>query len=170
MGSDIRTKKIVFLALCLSLALVLSYVESVLPFHFGIPGAKLGLPNLVTVVLIYAGNVPGAFLVALMRIVLSGFLFGNLFAILYSAAGFLLSFVTMLLMKRSGCFGMTGVSVAGGVMHNAGQILVAIFLTNAAVLSYLPFLAAAGTAAGVVIGLLGGILLKRLPDSFVKQR
>ncbi len=152
----------VFLALCLSLALVLSYVESVLPVSVGIPGAKIGLPNLVTVLLLYtAGPVP-AFAVGLLRIILSGFLFGNLFAIIYSAAGFLLSFSVMNLLKITGKFGMTGVSVAGGVSHNVGQILVAVFLTNAAVLSYLPALLIAGTAAGVVIGLLSGILVKRV--------
>ena len=167
MKSDLHTGKTVFLALCLSLALVLSYVESVLPFHSGIPGAKLGLPNLVTVILLYAGMPAGAFLVAVMRILLSGFLFGNLFAILYSAAGFLLSFAAMILLKKSGLFGMTGVSVAGGVTHNIGQILVAVFLTNASVISYLPFLVAAGTAAGIVIGLLGGIVAGRLPAGFM---
>ncbi len=152
----------VFLALCLSLALVLSYVESVLPVSIGVPGAKIGLPNLVTVLLLYTLGPAEAFTVALLRIILSGFLFGNLFAILYSAAGFILSFFTMILLKKTQKFGITGVSVAGGVMHNIGQILVAVFLTNAAVLSYLPMLLAAGTAAGVVIGLLSSILVKRV--------
>ena len=166
MKTTADTKKIVYTALCLSAALVLSYVEALIPVNLGVPGAKLGLPNVVTVLLLYTAGWQSACLVAVMRIVLSGFLFGNLFAILYSAAGFFLSFLTMLLLKKTDRFGITGVSVAGGVMHNVGQLAAAALITNASVFAYLPVLVAAGTAAGVLIGLIGAELAGRLADRF----
>ncbi|MDO4961747.1 MAG: Gx transporter family protein [Eubacteriales bacterium] len=162
MNNKRKIKKLVFLALCLSMALVLSYVEAIIPMNLGVPGAKLGLPNIMTLLLIYTVGPAEALAVSLMRIVLSGFLFGNLFAILYSGAGFLLSFAAMLLLKKTGIFGMTGVSVVGGIMHNIGQILIAAILTNAGVFAYLPVLIAAGTIAGILIGLVGGIFVGRV--------
>lgn len=157
-----NTKYMVLLAMCLALELALSYVESLIPFNMGIPGAKVGLPNIVTVLLIYSMG-PGAALAAgVSRIILSGFMFGNMFAILYSAAGFALSFAVMLLLQKTGRFGIMGVSIAGGICHNIGQIITAVCITNLSVLSYLPFLIAAGTAAGVVIGAAAGIIEGRI--------
>lgn len=162
MVNDAKTKKLTFYGMALALALVLSYVESVIPINIGIPGAKLGLPNIITLMLIYTAGALPAFVIGLFRIVLSGFMFGNLFAIIYSACGFVLSYLCMLLLKKCGSFGMLGISCAGGVMHNAGQIMVAVLITNMAVLSYLPVLIGAGIAAGILIGILGGIMTKRL--------
>lgn len=101
---------------------------------------------------------------------LSGFLFGNLFAICYSAAGFALSFIIMLLMKKSDRFGMTGVSAVGGIMHNVGQLTVAALLTNASVYAYLPVLFIAGAISGVLIGIAGGLITDRVSVFFKKLR
>lgn len=168
MNNDRRTGKITFYGMSLALSLVLSYVEAMIPIGIGIPGAKIGLANIVTVMLMYSAGAGAAFTVGLFRIVLSGFMFGNLFAIFYSSAGFVLSFAVMLLLKKSGKFGITGVSTAGGVMHNTGQLAAAVLLTNEAVLAYFPVLAAAGIAAGAVIGIIGGIMTSRL-EVFLKK-
>ena len=157
-----HTRTIVYLAMCTAVSLIFSYVESLVPLHMGIPGAKPGLPNIVTVTLLYSLGPGPALIVSIARILLSGFLFGNLFAIAYSAAGFFCSFCTMLLLKRSGFFGRTGVSTAGGVMHNVGQLAMAALLTEGYVFSYLPALIAAGTAAGVVVGLLSSLIAGRV--------
>lgn len=162
-----RTAELGFM---LALALILSYVESMIPFSFGIPGIKLGLPNLIVLLLMYGEMDSGqerralflhqgereALLVNGMRIVLSGFLFSNLYAILYALAGAALSFIAMLLGKRAGCFSMVGVSVLGGVFHNIGQIMVAMVVVETfAVAYYIPFLIVAGIVTGAVLGFLG---------------
>lgn len=160
-----RTAKLGFL---LALALILSYVESLIPFTFGIPGIKLGLPNLIVLLLLYSGKTSmtgarDALLVNCLRIVLSGFLFGSLFAILYAMAGAVFSFTAMVIAKRCRCFSMAGVSVLGGVFHNVGQTVVAILVVDTyAVLYYLPVLIVAGVVTGAVLGILGMELLPYL--------
>lgn len=173
------------LGLMLALALILSYVESLIPFSFGIPGIKLGLPNLIVLLLLYEGvknrdlraeDVPRtlsvkfltkgereALLVNSLRIVLSGFLFSNLYAILYALAGAAFSFTAMLLGRRTRRFSMVGVSVLGGVFHNVGQLLVAMAVVETfAVSYYAPFLLVAGTVTGAVLGIVGITLLPYL--------
>ncbi len=149
-------RRTVELGFLLALALILSYVESLIPLSFGIPGMKLGLPNLIVLLLLYDRSEREALLVNGLRIVLSGFLFSNLYAILYALAGAVLSFLAMLAGKRWGHFSMIGVSVLGGVFHNIGQILVAMVVVETfAVAYYMPFLIAAGTVTGAVIGFVG---------------
>ena len=155
MITDKKTAKLSYYGMCLAIALILSYVEAMIPINLGVPGAKLGLPNIVTV---------------LLRIVLNGFLFGNLFAIAYSAAGFALSFIAMLMLRKTDKFGITGVSAVGGVMHNAGQLIVAALLTNGSVFAYLPVLVIVGAVSGVVIGLVGGLITDRVRILFSKLR
>ena len=148
------TKKTVELGFFLAIALILSYVESLIPFSFGIPGIKLGLPNLVVVLLLYSRGAKEAVAVNFMRIILSGFLFSNLYAILYALAGADFSFCAMLLAKRARCFSVVGVSVAGGVFHNIGQIIVAMLVVETVYVGYyLPFLIIAGTVTGAVLGI-----------------
>ena len=163
-----RILKLSCCGMCLAAALILSYVEAMLPINLGIPGAKIGLPNMVTVLLIYTAGGTAACIVGILRIVLSGFLFGNLFAICYSAAGFVLSFIVMLLLKKTDRFGMTGVSAVGGVMHNIGQITVASLLTNYSVFAYLPVLLVSGAISGVLIGFAGGLITDRV-SAFLKN-
>lgn len=145
--------------------MVLSYVESLIPVFFAVPGMKLGLTNLVVLTALYRQGPKGAFAVNVVRIVLTGFTFGSLASMMYSLAGGLLSFAVMLVCRKTGRFSVTGVSIAGGVAHNIGQIIVAIFvLETAQLIYYLPFLLVAGVAAGFVIGLAGSGILKRLPE------
>lgn len=148
------TKKLAQLGLFLALALILAYVESLIPFSFGIPGIKLGLPNLIVVMLLYQGSAKEAFLINILRIILSGFLFSNLYAILYALAGAAFSFAAMLIGRQFRCFSMIGVSVLGGVFHNIGQIIVAMFVVNTVYVGYyVPFLIVAGTVTGAVLGI-----------------
>ncbi len=151
-------RRTVELGFLLALALILSYVESLIPFSFGIPGIKLGLPNLIVLLLLYdkTGGAREAFIVNALRIVLSGFLFSNLYAILYALSGAGFSFAAMLIGKKCGRFSMIGVSVLGGVFHNMGQIVVAMLVVETfAVSYYVPFLIVAGTATGALLGVAG---------------
>lgn len=149
--------------LLLALAMVFSYVETLIPISLGVPGVKLGLANLVTMVGLYTIGVPGTVAVNLLRIVLTGFTFGNMYSMIYSLAGAALSLVLMLLGKKSGWFGSVGVSIIGGVGHNIGQLSIAAFTVQTlGVFSYLPVLLAAGTVAGALIGLLGGMIVQRI--------
>lgn len=146
-----------------ALALIFSYVETLIPINFGIPGAKLGLANLVIVLVLYKTDWKEALLLSVTRIVLSGFLFGNLFGILYSLAGGLLSLVVMVLLKRNEGFSVIGVSMAGGVTHNIGQLLVAMLVVETYQVGYyLPVLMLAGLATGTLIGLVSMEVLKRI--------
>ena len=149
-------KKTAFLGFLLALSMILSYIESVLPLSFGIPGIKLGLPNLVVVILLYMYGAREAAAVNICRIVLSGFLFGNLFAIFFALAGAVLSFVIMLIMKKINLFSLAGVSIGGGVFHNVGQLIVAMFVVETyAPAFYLPVLLILGAVTGFIIGLVG---------------
>ncbi len=156
-------RKTAQLGLFLALALILSYVESLIPFSFGIPGIKLGLPNLIVVLLLYRGGASQAALVNFMRILLSGFLFSNLYAILYALAGAVCSLCAMLIGKKAGVFSVVGVSVLGGVFHNIGQILVAMAVVETFYVGYyIPFLIAAGTVTGAVLGIVAMELIPYL--------
>ena len=146
-----------------ALALIFSYVELLIPINFGIPGAKLGLANLVIIIVLYQTDWKEALLLSVVRIVLAGFLFGNLFGILYSLAGGILSLAVMALLKRSGAFSIIGVSMAGGVSHNVGQLIMAMLVVETyAVGYYLPVLLIAGLITGTLIGIAGREMLKRL--------
>ena len=146
-----------------ALALILSYVETLIPINFGIPGAKLGLANLIIVIVLYRMGWREALLLSVVRIVLSGFIFGNLFAILYSLAGGVLSLAVMALLKRSGAFSVVGVSMAGGVCHNMGQLIVAVIVVETYQVGYyFPVLLIAGMATGILIGIVSGEVLKRI--------
>ena len=162
-----RTKKLTVLAMIFSFALILSFVESQIPALVAIPGVKVGLANIVVVFLLYKLGWKYAAAVSGTRVFLVGLLFGNGVSILYSAAGAVVSFVFMLLLKKTDKFSYTAVSVAGGVMHNLGQIGMACVVMGTDVLKYYaPFLVLSGTLAGIVIGLLAAIMVKRIPVKF----
>ena len=120
--------KTAFMGLLLAFALILSYIETLIPFQTGIPGVKLGLANLAVVLSLYLFTWKEAILLTTLKAVLSGLMFGNLFMIIYSLAGALISCMIMILLKKTGGFHVPIVSVAGGVMHNMGQLLVAVFV------------------------------------------
>lgn len=149
----------------LALALICSYVESLIPISFGIPGVKLGLTNIVVVLMLYCIGAKEALAVSVCRIMLAGFLFGNLFSILYSLAGGLLSFLIMWAVKRTGKLGILPVSVCGGIFHNIGQLAVAaLVVENYNVFYYLPVLLLAGAATGLAIGVVAQELIIRIGD------
>lgn len=158
-----RTKRLALTGLLTALALVLSYLETLVPLSLAVPGVKLGLPNLVVIFALYRLRPGTAALISLLRVALVGLLFGNGMALAYSAAGAVFSFLVMLGLKQSGKFGCVGVSVAGAVAHNLAQILTAALLLETGRLAwYFPVLCLSGTVAGVCIGLLAALLVKRI--------
>jgi len=162
-----KTNKIAFLGLLVALAFVLSYVEMLLPISIGIPGAKIGLANLVVMVALYTIGPKNAFILSIVRVVLVGFTFGNMAMMIYSMAGAMLSFVAMIIGKKTKLFSITGVSVLGGVFHNVGQIIVAIIaLDTASLVYYFPFLVVIGTISGIVIGIVSGMITERIKVTF----
>lgn len=156
-------QKTACLGLFSAVAIILGYVESLIPVFAGIPGIKLGLANLGVLFILKKYSFREAALVSVVRILVIGFMFGNLFSILYSLAGAALSMTVMTLMLKKTSFSLIGVSVAGGVSHNIGQLIIAMLIVqNASVFVYAPALLVAGVAAGVVIGGLTNEILKRV--------
>lgn len=150
-------------ALLIALAMVLSWLESLIPISAAVPGMKLGLTNLVVIFALYRMRSVDAAMISFVRVLLVSFTFGNAYAFAYSMAGAVLSLLIMLALKKSGRFSTVGVSIAGGVGHNLGQIIVAaLVLETKKIFFYLPVLMVSGMAAGVCIGLLGGIITERL--------
>ena len=146
-----------------ALALIFSYVETLVPVIVGIPGIKLGLANLVIVIVLYKMDVKTAALFSVVRVLLAGFLFGNLFSILYSMAGGMLSLLVMAFLQKTNWFSLIGVSIAGGVCHNIGQLVVAaIVVETFSVTYYIPYLLLAGMVTGMVIGFTAAKMLEHL--------
>ncbi|MBQ9086039.1 MAG: Gx transporter family protein [Clostridia bacterium] len=161
-----QTQRLTLLALCASATLVLSYLEALLPpLYAAIPGIKMGLPNVVILFVLYRRGVRDAAAVSAVRLVAVALLFGNVMTLAYSVAGAILSLTVMGILRRFNWFSPVGVSVAGGVCHNVGQILVAMALLKTEEIGYyMPVLAITGTLAGILVGLLGGLLLKQLGE------
>ena len=152
-----------------ALALILSYVETLIPISFGVPGIKLGLANLVIVVVLYTYGGREALLLSVTRILLSGFLFGSLSMIFYSLAGGVLSLAVMVFLRRLGGFSVQGISMAGGVFHNIGQLLLAVVVVETYQVGYyVPVLLISGLVTGMVIGVISGEVLKR--TTFLKKQ
>lgn len=158
------------MGLLTALGLIIGYIEFLIPIPLGIPGVKPGFANIVIVWALYSLGPWEALMINGMRIFLSGFLFGNFSMILYSLAGAAVSFLCMCLAKKSGFFSMTGVSMIGGVMHNMGQLLVAMaVLETVSLVYYGPVLLAAGVITGLLIGIVTGEVKKRIPAALVKK-
>lgn len=157
------TKKLCALSAAVALAMILSFVESQIPPIVPIPAVKIGLANVVTVFLLYAFTWKEAGIVSLIRIGLSSMLFGSPISMLYSLSGAVLSFLFMLLFKRLNLFSAIGVSIAGGVFHNVGQIICAAFiLGTSTIVVYLPVLLISGVIGGIAVGSLGGLLILKI--------
>ena len=154
-----------------ALALIFSYVESLIPFNFGVPGIKLGLANIVVVTGLYFLPLPDVCVISFLRILITGLLFGNLMSLIYSLAGGVLSLLVMILLKRTGQFSVIGVSMAGGFFHNVGQILTAMLVTFVPEIAYyLPILMGVGLLTGFLMGLIASRLLIILNKShFLKK-
>jgi len=164
LGPNGRATRIAFTALLAALALIFSYIEVLFPFSIGVPGVKLGIANLVIIVTLYYMDWRYAMGVNLLRVVIAGLLFTGVFGALYSLAGAILSMIVMALLKKTDLFSVTGVSIAGGVSHNLGQILVAAFLvSNLKMFAYFPVLIFSGIISGAIIGIVSYLILQRLP-------
>ena len=157
-----NTKALAVLGLATSLAMILSYVEFLLPPLFSaVPGIKIGLPNIIIIFALYRMGIKEAAAISFVRLCLSSLLFGTALTFVYSLAGAVLSLAAMAILKKIGAFSIVGISVAGGVLHNLGQTLVAVLILGTAEIAYyMVILTLTGTVAGVFVGLAGATLLK----------
>ena len=160
------SRKLAFLGLCTAVSMILAYVEVLLPPIFSaVPGIKIGLANIVVLFILYRYRLIDAALVSAVRIFAVTLLFGNPVMLAYSAAGAVLSITVMAILKKLNILSTLGVSVAGAVFHNVGQILMAMALLGTAELGYyLIVLTLTGTISGIFVGICGGIAIKRLPE------
>ncbi len=153
------------LGLTIALAMIMSYIEVLVPLSFAVPGIKMGLANIVIIFVLYKFGIKEAALVSLIRVILVSLLFSNVMAMWYSLAGAVLSLSVMWVLKKIDKFSVIGVSVAGGVMHNVGQIIMAIILLGAEQIAlYLPVLIITGTVTGIVIGIVSGLVINRFKN------
>lgn len=157
-----KTKKVAMLGLTIALAMIMSYIEALVPLSFAVPGIKMGLANIVIIFVLYKIGTKEAILVSLIRVILVSLLFSNVMAMAYSIAGAVLSLSVMWVLKKTDKFSFVGVSIAGGIMHNVGQIIMAVILLGTEQIAlYLPVLIITGTATGVVIGIVSGLVINR---------
>lgn len=158
-----KTRRYAVLGLVTAVALVLSYVEAILPpIWSAVPGIKIGLPNIIIIFILYKIGLKDAITVSAIRLFLVALLFGNAMTLVYSVAGAALSLGLMALCKKVNLFSMVGVSIVGGVAHNLGQILVAMAIFETSQIGYyMLVLAVTGTIAGVFVGIAASIILKR---------
>jgi heptaprenyl diphosphate synthase len=158
-----KTQKIALRGMLVAVAFVLSWAESQFPTFVAVPGIKIGLTNLVVLTALYRLSTPDAVVINGVRILLAGLTFGNLFSMVYSFSGGVLSTLVMIALKKTGKFSITGVSIAGGIFHNVGQLLVAmVVLQSQGVWYYLGVLWIGGLVAGFAVGILGGMITKRI--------
>lgn len=158
-----RARNVALYGILIALAMVLSFVESMIPLPIPVPGVKLGLANLVTVTGLYLVGIPGTVCITIFRVVLVGLSFGNPYSMIYGLSGSFLSLFVMALAKKRNWFSHVGISILGGIFHNIGQVTFAAFIVQTTgVYFYLPALLLAGCIAGTVIGILGGIMTERL--------
>ncbi|MBQ3599674.1 MAG: Gx transporter family protein [Lachnospiraceae bacterium] len=161
-----KTERIALYGLCIALAFVLSYIEFLIPIQAMVPGMKLGLTNLVVIFALYRMGEKSAFVVNVVRMLLVSFTFGNMKSLLYSLAGGILSYVVMIVLKRVKSFGMVTVSVAGGIFHNVGQILVAMAIVETtAIIWYLTVLFFTGILSGFFVGFISWMIIKKIPGN-----
>ena len=158
-----NVKKLTTLSCSVALAMILSFIESLIPPFVAIPGIKIGLANTVSVFLLYIYGWREGACVSIIRVLLSSLLFGSAVSLIYSLTGAVLSLILMISLKRLPISSELSVSVVGGVFHNVGQIVCAcLIMENAAISAYLPPLIISGTVAGVAVGTLAAILIKKL--------
>lgn len=155
-------KRVSMYGILVALAFIASYIEVLIPFNFHVPGMKLGLANIIVLLAMYTGGLRAGITVSVIRIILAGFTFGNPYSAIYGLSGGILSFVIMAVLKKTDFFGIMGVSIAGGVSHNIGQLFCAMVLLNLpAVFSYLSYLMFIGIITGGLIGIIVEEILKR---------
>lgn len=158
-----KSMKTAYLGLLLALAVICGYIEALIPVPVPVPGMKLGLANLVIAAVLYLYGPVEAITVSLLRVLIIGFLFGNMFSIVYGMSGAAASLISMALLKRTRAFGIIGVSALGGVVHNVAQVIAAVLILQGFPWRrYLPVLMLAGLAAGILVGLADRIVLPRI--------
>lgn len=163
MKKRMDTKRLVTISSLVAVAMILSYVESLIPAMVAVPGVKIGLSNIATVFALYTLGWPYAICVSLVRVCLSALLFGNVESLFISFVGALFALTGMILTFKTKVFSTIGVSVVGGVLHNVGQVIAAIIiLKTTAIAGYIFPLLISGTIAGVVIGIIAGNLVERI--------
>lgn len=168
-SQTLRTKRLALSAMFAALALIFSYVEAIIPFSVGIPGVKLGIANLVIIIALYEMNGKFALVINVVRILVAGLLFNGLFGALYSLAGGLVSLAVMWALRKTGLFSMVGVSMAGGVAHNLGQLLVAaLIVSNMKMFLYFPILMFSGIISGILIGIVAYIIDAKVPKQLFR--
>ena len=159
----IGTKKLTALALTISFAMILSYIESRIPAFVAVPGIKIGLANIAVIFALYKFGIRESLIVSIIRIILVALLFGSTVSMLYSLAGGILSLIAMILLKNLTPLNEISISVCGGVLHNIGQIgMACILLGTNVILYYLPFLLFSGIIAGIVVGIGAALMIKRI--------
>jgi len=157
-----KTQNMIFVALLVAQAIVLSIIERMIPINFAIPGAKLGLANIVTLTSIYLFSFRQTFSIIILRTIMTSFIMGSFSSFMYSISGALLSFFVMyfLMVVSREKISIIGVSLVGGVSHNIGQLIVAMMIIqNGRIFYYLPFLILTGTGTGLVVGITAKYLL-----------
>ena len=160
---QLRNKHVAFLGLMVALGLLFGYIESMFVLPVRIPGIRIGFSNIITVVTLYIMGPVNAFIVSIARVILSGVLFGNGISIIYALAGAIVSYTGMFVVYKINRFSAVGVSVIGGVLHNVGQIVAAMIITESVnVIYYIPVLIIVGTLAGCLVGIVSNILINRL--------
>ncbi|MBE6033582.1 MAG: Gx transporter family protein [Clostridiales bacterium] len=158
-----KTKRLAASAVLASLGLIFSYIEAIIPFSVGIPGVKLGIANLVVIIALYLLGKSYALSINVIRILVAGLLFNGAFGALYSLAGAAVSLLVMILLKKTNLFSIVGVSMAGGVAHNVGQLLVAAaIISNIKIFLYFPILLFSGMITGIIIGVISHLVLKKI--------
>ncbi|MCM1514031.1 MAG: Gx transporter family protein [Anaeroplasma bactoclasticum] len=162
-----ETKRFAILSIMIGLSLVLSYVDSLIPIVVTIPGIKLGLANIATIYVLYRLGIKEAIIVSILRVFLSALLFGTVVTLSYSLVGATLSLLTMIVLKHMGSFHAITISITGAVMHNIGQIGVAILIMSTKeIIYYLPILVITGVISGIGVGLLAILVLKYTQNIF----
>ena len=165
MRSGKYIRQITTMGILVALAMVLGFVETLIPINLGIPGMKLGLANIVVVIALFLFDVKTAVVVSILRIILIAMTFGNMSMMFYSIAGASLSLLSMIAISKIKSFSLISVSIVGGIMHNVGQIICAAFVVRTnGVFTYLPVLMIAGLVSGALIGIVAGLISVRLTN------
>ncbi len=158
-----KIKRVAFLGLTIALAMIMSYIESLFPLNFAVPGIKMGLANIVIIFVLYKFSFADACIVSIVRVFLVSLLFGNVMAMAYSIAGAALSLLVMYILKKTEKFSVVGVSITGAIMHNVGQIIMAIIIMGTEQIAYyLPALAVSGIVSGILIGIVASLVINRI--------
>lgn len=165
MRSGKYIRQITTMGMLVALAMVLGFVETLIPINLGIPGMKLGLANIVVVIALFLFDIKTAVVVSILRIILIAMTFGNMSMMFYSIAGTSLSLLSMIAISKIKSFSLISVSIVGGIMHNVGQIICAAFVVRTnGVFTYLPVLMIAGLVSGALIGIVAGLISVRLTN------